>query len=645
MSDSVIVLVPDIHVDLFPAELWTAEAQWIVDNAVAQNIVAVIGLGDNVTTPSNENYDLAKAGWDIIDAADIPYIMAIGNHDYENSWDARTVTQWDAHFGVARFSGKSYYGGAYNNSTENWYTTLTVGAYKYLFLALEYFPRDAAIVWAQSILTANPDYRVIIATHGYLNPNGTRTLDDDESGPGEALDANNGQDIWDNLVKLNNNIFLVVCGHQLTPTPAYSLGVENNIRIAQLFMNYQGVSATTGKDRIGLLTLQYTTNTIDVKTYSPYLEEYYAPGALTMEGGSMANTKWIPYDSGGGLTGTGNINDANHWDAGIVDVSKGAIFDTASFNGASQVVTINATTAFALMDWTGAGNNPTLTISGLLRPSGNTTFIPAMTINGASSLNSPYSGTWILTTGGVVVGCAAVVNAGTGTLSLGDNLTCLQLGISAGVLTTNNHNIVCTIFDANGGAGARTLNFGSSHITCTTRFSFTTGTTTVNAGTSVIEVSGTGGFAGHGGTYYIVNISGATETLTGNNTMNTLGLMRADVQTITFTDGSTQTVANLTRDNGTAVKTLQGSGASGWNLALSNDFQYLDYVSISNCTVTPAYRLIIGPHSTDGGGNVGLLKATEGGPYVSARLGYPTMKYNAPVSLTKDTGPFVELIP
>ena len=72
--------------------------------------------------------------------------------------------------------------GAYNNSTDNYYVQLDIGSHKYLIIALEYFSRSVVLTWAQGILNANTNREVIVATHSYLNPNGTRTIHSDPFG-------------------------------------------------------------------------------------------------------------------------------------------------------------------------------------------------------------------------------------------------------------------------------------------------------------------------------------------------------------------------------------------------------------------------------------------------------------------------------
>jgi hypothetical protein len=106
-------------------------------------------------------------------------------------------------------------------------------------------------------------------------------------------------------------------------------------------------------------------------------------------------------------------------------------------------------------------------------------------------------------------------------------------------------------------------------------------------------------------TYNIVNLTGATSTITGNNTFARLALPPATTQTITFTDSSTQTASTFALSGSSGhVHTLQGSSTGGWNLVYAGStYAPQWYISISRCTATPTniFRAVT---STDGNNNV-----------------------------------------
>jgi hypothetical protein len=283
-SDFTLVIFPDAQkmVKHYPS-IWEAMAQWVVDHRVSNNIQAVISSGDMTNGGGSSEYKEALVGWNNIKNAGIPYVPIMGNHDY-NDVTHRNVTWWNTYLGSAYFSGKRWYEGNYSSSGENYYIKLDIGTQKYLVLALEFFPRNKVLTWAQRIITANADRQVIIATHGYLNADGTRIQQSDSTGPVYwRLSADNGgQQLWDKLIKLNSNIIMVICGHQHGRTSAYApdYGVDGNL-IHQFFINHQD-GANGGNGYLALLKFRPSLGRIEVTTYSPALDAYDPTGAYTM---------------------------------------------------------------------------------------------------------------------------------------------------------------------------------------------------------------------------------------------------------------------------------------------------------------------------------------------------------------------------
>jgi hypothetical protein len=113
-GDFTIVALPDTQneAQFFPATL-NAELQWIVDHASDQNIQMVLGEGDIVNNTSDIiELQNADASFRLLDNAGVPYLLAIGNHDYEgaNPKGSRTVTTFNQWFGPLRYAGRPYYG-------------------------------------------------------------------------------------------------------------------------------------------------------------------------------------------------------------------------------------------------------------------------------------------------------------------------------------------------------------------------------------------------------------------------------------------------------------------------------------------------------------------------------------------------------
>ena len=169
-TDFSIIVLPDAQNESqnYPQVL-ASQTAWVAQNQTALNIQAFLGLGDLVNDGASDVQDgNADAAIRTLDNAGIPYFLAIGNHGYDGALP-RNATGFNCWFGPARYANYSYYKGNYpTGSNENSYGVLTINGTQYLFLILEFVPRDAALQWAASILDANPDKPVIVVTHSHM---------------------------------------------------------------------------------------------------------------------------------------------------------------------------------------------------------------------------------------------------------------------------------------------------------------------------------------------------------------------------------------------------------------------------------------------------------------------------------------------
>jgi hypothetical protein len=245
--------------------------------------------------------------------------------------------------------------------------------------------------------------------------------------------------------------------------------------------------------------------------------------------------------------GTGNWNDTARWSTSSGGVSGAdlprshddVVFDSLS-NATAYTATVNAIT--------GGNRCKSLTISGPLL--GNVTLagstslfihdditLPATgltrTYTGAITLTGTGAGKTI-TTNGVTLASAITVDGVGAEWALADalNMGSSALTVTNGSFDTANYNLTCGSVISNT-AHARTINFGSSTITCTNNINFGTAESlraslTFNAGTS--EIIFTGGTSSpsvnfNNQTLYNVSITGTsivTASIDGANTFNNL---------------------------------------------------------------------------------------------------------------------------
>ncbi len=334
----------------------------------------------------------------------------------------------------------------------------------------------------------------------------------------------------------------------------------------------------------------------------------------------MANRYWVEVL---GL-GSGNWVGDLHWSetsGGIGGASDptsddNVFFDANSFPSGTGTVTVNVTANCKDMDWTGAGNNPTLAGSATLYVYGNVT-IPAGVMVW-SHTGALYSSSTILSNWDVQVTISAShfyrYGLGGTTNLVSPFTTTGEFNPLRGTVVTNGNAISCSAFSDGGTTAAYTLTLGNTVVTCASFSLSGTGGITITANTATINCSGnfTGGNIT---TYNIINLTGATSAVSGDFTCAQLNLDSATTQTITFTAGQTITVttsAALSGSAGHVHMIVSSSPETAYTIALpSACIKKIRYVDITDCVATGA-RVLLDSTCTDSGRNVGLVDSVGG---------------------------------
>ncbi|HKT51581.1 MAG TPA: hypothetical protein VJV96_14885, partial [Candidatus Angelobacter sp.] len=274
-SDFTVIVVPDPQNETqYYPQVLNSQMQWIVNNQKGLNIQMVLTEGDNIndgaSTAQLQNLD---AAFRLLDNAGVPYLLGIGNHDYNGgNAKARDLTGFNQWFGPGRYSGKSYFKGNFPaGSNANSYGVVTINGQEFLFMTLEYRPTSASLDWAEAVLAANPTKEAIIVAHSFVLKNNYRedTCDDQDM----SLSNATGQATWMRLRKYNNAI-MFLSGHFTGGSGARrsDLGNGGNL-VNQLFADYQDYP-NGGNGWLRVLTFHPASNNITVQTYSPFLNQY-----------------------------------------------------------------------------------------------------------------------------------------------------------------------------------------------------------------------------------------------------------------------------------------------------------------------------------------------------------------------------------
>ncbi len=260
-------------------DIFMNQTRWIKENVGTLNIKFVVQVGDLVDSgKSVTQWNVASRSMGLLDGA-VPYLVTMGDHDYDSgptyAPGMRLSTMYNTYFGYDRFNKYSWFGGHYPESgSQNMYGFFSSpGKDKdFMVLGMSYCPTDDVIYWADSIIASNADKKVILFTHSYLNSKGLRTdAMSVNSCSATGVVGNEAEDVWNKLVSKHNNIVLVVSGD------LFGFGVKvdyvDGVPINQVLENFQ--SATNGGNGfLSIYTFIPEENKIELRTYSPYLNEY-----------------------------------------------------------------------------------------------------------------------------------------------------------------------------------------------------------------------------------------------------------------------------------------------------------------------------------------------------------------------------------
>lgn len=187
------------------------QVDWIVDNKDEYNIVFATHEGDLVNNGADSEQ------WDRIESAleplhgEVPYSVNPGNHDWETTYDKSSgIEEYAERFGEQRFNEKDWYDESGPNNLSH-AQVFSTGEEDFLHIGLEWEPRDETLDWAEKKVE---DYGLpaILTTHSYLHKGVL------ERGPYDEVEeangyGNHGEEVFDQLVAPNSEIFMVLSGH------------------------------------------------------------------------------------------------------------------------------------------------------------------------------------------------------------------------------------------------------------------------------------------------------------------------------------------------------------------------------------------------------------------------------------------------
>lgn len=274
--DYTFAIFPDIQIMTnFNPDRLNNQIQWLVNNKEEMNVEFAMFVGDLSDYGQREYlYERAASAMSRLDNV-IPYCFVPGNHDYDDNANTRSQVYFNTHFPYDKHSQLPGFGGVYKEgSMANSYYTFEVGnGIKYLVINLEYKPRLSVLRWANVIVEAHPDYRVIMNTHSYLDGAG-----DFSGGASVGNEGNGGITIFNEFMVNHPNIFFGVGGHENNDEPYHRVdyGVNGN-KITSMICDVQ-VSTYKGEGALDVFMLVHVNEekkTMNFVYYSPENDGVY----------------------------------------------------------------------------------------------------------------------------------------------------------------------------------------------------------------------------------------------------------------------------------------------------------------------------------------------------------------------------------
>jgi LPXTG-motif cell wall-anchored protein len=184
-----------------------------------------------------------------------------GNHDV--IIDGLDYSYYHQYVGVDRYKDNPWFGGHMDNN-RNHYDLMSFGGHDFIFLYLGFGTEDTeeTIAWANEVLKQHSDRNAILAMHAYLEGNATL--------------SKMAQNVFDRVVKPNDNVLMTVSGHYHGANRRVSTVTNSDgspRKVLEMLADYQE-GPEGGEGYVRYLTFDPAAGKLDVVTYSPYKDDY-----------------------------------------------------------------------------------------------------------------------------------------------------------------------------------------------------------------------------------------------------------------------------------------------------------------------------------------------------------------------------------
>jgi hypothetical protein len=246
--------------------------RYVIDNSgneSGNNVVFMAHLGDLTEDADPSSFVEVGKAFDLLDSHGVAYSVLAGNHDVHGD-DSRGSTPYLQTLGPQRFTRSPTFAGA-DPSGYNTAHIFAAGDREWLLLAMDWRTSAQGFAWANQFIRDHPKLPVILTTHEIVG-----SLYDDNVYPYQSGDPENnagfsayGQQVWDDLINNNDQIFLTLNGHYWPPgrtTRQNAAGNDVHLHITNYQNRYFG-----GAGMLRLYHFDLSRNTVDVETIAPWI--------------------------------------------------------------------------------------------------------------------------------------------------------------------------------------------------------------------------------------------------------------------------------------------------------------------------------------------------------------------------------------
>lgn len=246
---------------------YQVQTEWLGQVQDDLNIPLVAHLGDVVDRATVESeWVAADAAHKALEDAALPYSILPGNHDVRNSASHLTDRDYDLAeepylqwFPPERAAAQSTESGRDETGLSE-YQIFEAEGQQYLMLALAWRVSDETLAWAEQVMAEHPSLPTILTSHDILGV---------ESDGRTATSGANGDRLWEELIRSNDQIFLTISGHNHGSAYRTMTNDAGN-EVFQVLQDWQ-MAYEGGNGYLGLFEFDLEHDAIHVSAPSPWV--------------------------------------------------------------------------------------------------------------------------------------------------------------------------------------------------------------------------------------------------------------------------------------------------------------------------------------------------------------------------------------